>query len=92
MSITCLIISCSSSALNGFVIYATAPSAMPLFLLILNPHHPYSLAALIVMILAGPPIRAVLFDEIGPALNEALASTGKILLAYSLFFALGWIV
>jgi 1,4-dihydroxy-2-naphthoate octaprenyltransferase len=66
--------------------------AMPLFLLVLNPHHPYSLAALIVMILAGPPIKAVLFDEVGPALNEALASTGKILLAYSLFFALGWIV
>lgn len=65
--------------------------AMPLFLLVLDPHHPYSLAALLVIILAGPPIKAVIYDDISPALNKALASTGKILLFYSLVFALGWI-
>jgi 1,4-dihydroxy-2-naphthoate octaprenyltransferase len=65
---------------------------MPLVLLIVDPAHPYSLAAILVIILAGPPIKAVLFDEISPELNTALASTGKILFFYSLVFSLGWIV
>lgn len=64
---------------------------MPLILLIIDPTHPYSLAAILVIILAGHPIKAVLFDEISPGLNTALASTGKILLFYSLVFSLGWI-
>jgi 1,4-dihydroxy-2-naphthoate octaprenyltransferase len=65
---------------------------MPLVLLIVDPAHPYSLAAILVIILAGHPLKAVLFDEISPELNTALASTGKILLFYSLVFSLGWIV
>jgi len=65
---------------------------MPLVLLIIDPAHPYSLAAILVIILAGPPVKAVLFDEISAELNTALASTGKILLFYSLVFSLGWIV
>ena len=65
---------------------------MPLLLLIVDPAHPYSLAAILVLILAGPPVKSVLFDDISPELNKALASTGKILLFYSLVFSLGWIV
>jgi 1,4-dihydroxy-2-naphthoate octaprenyltransferase len=65
---------------------------MPLILLIIDPAHPYSLAAILVIILAGHPIKTVLFDEISPKLNTVLASTGKILLFYSLVFSLGWIV
>jgi len=65
---------------------------MPLILLIINPAHPYSLAAILVIILAGHPIKTVLFDDISPELNTALARTGKILLFYSLVFSLGWIV
>jgi 1,4-dihydroxy-2-naphthoate octaprenyltransferase len=66
--------------------------AIPIVLLIIDPVHPYSLAAVLVIALAVPPIKAVLFDEISPDLNIALASTGKILLFYSLVFSLGWIV
>ena len=65
---------------------------MPLILLIMDPAHPYSLAAVLVIILAGHPLKAVLFEEISPELNNVLASTGKILLFYSLVFSLGWIV
>ena len=64
---------------------------MPLVLLVVDPGHPYSLAAILVIILAGPPLKSVLFDEISSELNRALASTGKILLFYSLVFSLGWI-
>ena len=65
---------------------------MPLLLLIVDPAHPYSLTAILVIILAGPPVKAVLFDEITSELNHVLARTGKILLFYSLVFSLGWIV
>ena len=65
---------------------------MPLVLLITDPNHPYSLIAMLVILLALPTIKTVLFDDISPALNSALANTGKILLFYSLIFSLGWIV
>ncbi len=66
--------------------------AMPLVFLITDPNHPYSLIAMLVILLALPTIKTVLFGEISPALNAALANTGKILLFYSLIFSLGWIV
>ena len=66
--------------------------AIPSILLIIDPNHPYSLAAILVIILAGHPIKAVLFDEISPELNAVLARTGRILFLYSLVFSLGWIV
>jgi len=64
---------------------------MPLILLIVDPAHPYSLTAILVIVLAGPPVKAVLFDEISAELNKVLAQTGKILLIYSIIFSLGWI-
>jgi len=66
--------------------------AMPIFLLVINPNHPYSLTAILVILFALPTIKNVLFDDISPELNRALANTGKILLVYSLVFSLGWIV
>ena len=75
-----------------YILSISLACIMPLVLLIVDPAHPYSLAAILVIVLAGPPVKAVLFDEISPELNNALASTGKILLFYSLVFSLGWIV
>lgn len=65
---------------------------VPLVLILIDPDHPYSLAAITVFLIALPSIKAVLFDEIGSELNLVLARTGKILLLYSLVFSLGWIV
>jgi 1,4-dihydroxy-2-naphthoate octaprenyltransferase len=65
---------------------------VPLLLILIDPDHPYSLAAVSVFLFALPSIRAVLFDDIGSELNIVLARTGKILLLYSLVFSLGWIV
>jgi 1,4-dihydroxy-2-naphthoate octaprenyltransferase len=42
--------------------------------------------------IAAPTIRTVLTSEDGPALNTALAETGKSLLIYSALFAAGWIL
>jgi len=75
-----------------FLISILLACTMPLFLLVLNPDHPYSLSAILVILFAIPTIKNVLFDDISPELNSALANTGKILLVYSLVFSLGWIV
>ena len=65
---------------------------MPLILLLLDPNHPYSLFALLVLLYALPTIKDVLYKDVSPELNIALANTGKILLVYSLIFSIGWIV
>jgi 1,4-dihydroxy-2-naphthoate octaprenyltransferase len=79
-------------ARTEYLITLLLACAMPLFLLILNPNHPYSLMAILVILFALPTIKIVLFDDISPNLNNALANTGKILLVYSLVFSIGWIV
>jgi 1,4-dihydroxy-2-naphthoate octaprenyltransferase len=66
--------------------------SMPLILLLLDPNHPYSLFALLVLLYALPTIKDVLYKDVSPELNIALANTGKILLVYSLIFSIGWIV
>ena len=65
---------------------------VPAVLILINPDHPYVLAAMSVFVFTLPSIRAVLFDEISPDLNKLLTQTGKILLIYSIIFSLGWIV
>ncbi len=65
---------------------------IPVLLLIIEPHHPYILAGMLVFLFALPSIKAVFFNEINRELNSVLATTGKILLIYSIIFSLGWIV
>ncbi len=69
-----------------------ASCVIPVILLIIEPHHPYILAGMLVFLFALPSIRAVYLDDITAELNAVLANTGKILLIYSLIFSLGWIV
>jgi 1,4-dihydroxy-2-naphthoate octaprenyltransferase len=69
-----------------------ASCVIPVILLIIEPHHPYILAGMLVFLFALPSIRAVYFDDITAELNAVLANTGKILLIYSIIFSLGWIV
>ena len=75
-----------------FLISIFLACLMPLILLLLDPKHPYSLFAILVLLYALPTIKDVLFKEVSTELNAALADTGKILLVYSLIFSLGWIV
>jgi 1,4-dihydroxy-2-naphthoate octaprenyltransferase len=75
-----------------FLISIFLACLMPLILLLLDPNHPYSLFAILVLLYALPTIKDVLFKEVSTELNAALADTGKILLVYSLIFSLGWIV
>jgi 1,4-dihydroxy-2-naphthoate octaprenyltransferase len=74
-----------------YIIAIVIACFVPVVLIVINPDHPYVLAAMSVFLFALPSIRAVLFDEISPELNKVLANTGKILLIYSIIFSLGWI-
>jgi len=65
---------------------------IPVTLLMIEPHHPYILAGMLVFLFALPSIKAVFFNDINAELNSVLATTGKILLIYSILFSLGWIV
>jgi 1,4-dihydroxy-2-naphthoate octaprenyltransferase len=74
-----------------YIVSIVVACSVPAVLIVINPDHPYVLAAMSVFIFALPSIRAVLFDEISPRLNKVLADTGKMLLIYSIIFSLGWI-
>jgi len=64
---------------------------IPLFLLLDDEKHPYTLLASVVFLVAMPSIKIVFTSE-GAVLNRVLERTGRLLLLYSLIFSLGWIV
>ena len=51
---------------------------------------PWVALTLLVLPAAWPVARRVLRETDGPALNEALAATGRLMLLYGLLFAIGW--
>ena len=59
---------------------------------ILSARHPAVLLAMLAALPAVPTLRTVVTTTDGPALNNALASTGKILLVFSILFSIGWIL
>jgi len=65
---------------------------LPFFLFINSGDHVYSLAALLVVPAAIPTFKIVLAKSDGPALNEALAATGRLLLLFSVLFSCGWVL
>lgn len=64
---------------------------IPLILLFIEDKHLYSLMTPIVLLAAIPSIKKVFTSE-GTVLNHVLESTGKMLLAYSMIFSIGWIL
>ncbi|MFQ5453004.1 MAG: 1,4-dihydroxy-2-naphthoate polyprenyltransferase [Candidatus Zixiibacteriota bacterium] len=64
---------------------------IPLLLYINYQKHLYSVITLVVLIIAVPSIKK-LFTTEGRELNNVLASTGKLLLLYSLLFSIGWLL
>ncbi len=74
-----------------FLSLAAASIAIPLGLALTTGRY-YTMAAAIAMVAAIPTIRTVFVSTDGPALNEALAWTGKLLLLFSVTFSIGWLV
>lgn len=65
---------------------------IPVGLWLFTGGHVYSMASLFILIVAVPAIKIIFSEVDGPALNKALADTGKILLFYSLIFSAGWLI
>ena len=66
-------------------------SLLPLGLFFTNGDHLYSILTVLVMLPAMGPIKRIFTAE-GAVLNDVLASTGKLLLLFSLIFSVGWLV
>ncbi|MDF1544847.1 MAG: 1,4-dihydroxy-2-naphthoate polyprenyltransferase [bacterium] len=75
-----------------YLICIVFAAATPVALLLTGSGKPYSLSASLALLATIPSIRAVFRLSDSPQLNEVLASTGKLLLLYSLLFSLGWLL
>lgn len=80
-----------SFALSEYLFCIIASAMMPVLIYILIEDHVGILACVLINLLAIPVIKIV-FTQHGDSLNRALASTGKLLLIYSVLFAIGWIL
>lgn len=65
---------------------------IPVGLWLFTGQHVFSMASLLILIIALPAIKTIFSDIDGPALNDALADTGKLLLFYSIAFSAGWLI
>lgn len=74
-----------------YIAAVVAASLLPLLLYIATGQHPYSVAAVAVVVVALPAFRR-LFSVEGPLLNPVLAYTARLLLLYSAVFSIGWIL
>ena len=75
-----------------YLILVILASVVPLILTLRAHNHYYSLAAVLVIPAALPSIKTVFTSVDGPALNNTLASTGRLLLLYSVIFSVGWVL
>jgi len=65
---------------------------IPILLFFLTNSHLYALAASLVFVAAIPSIKTIFEQKPGIIFNQVLATTGKLLLIYSLLFSIGWIL
>ncbi len=65
---------------------------LPLGLALYKRDNYYSIATLLVLMLAYPTIKLVFRESGSPVLNKALGDTGRLLLIYSILFSLGWVI
>ncbi len=73
--------------------YAIALSSfIPVILFFVTEDYPASLLSSVILLLSYPSVKTVFIKTDGPSLNHALAATGKLLLIYSLIFAIGWML
>lgn len=65
---------------------------IPIFLYFYTGTHFFAMAALLSMIVAIPAIKSVFTFTENASLNITLATTGKVLLVFSLVFSAGWVL
>ncbi len=66
--------------------------SIPMALFVSGTDKPYSLAASLVLFVAIPAIRKTFRLSDSSEFNDVLASTGKLLMLYSVLFSIGWLL
>ncbi|MBI5415227.1 MAG: 1,4-dihydroxy-2-naphthoate polyprenyltransferase [Candidatus Omnitrophica bacterium] len=79
-------------ALSEYLFCILGACLVPVFIYMFIQDHLPILASVIVGLAAVPTIKTVLTRTEGVALNAALAATARLLLAYSVLFAMGWVL
>lgn len=69
-----------------------AAEGIPFYLFNAAPEHFWIMIAAAALLVAIPSMKAVLTTDEGPALNNALAGTGKSLGLFGVLFSIGWIL
>ncbi len=75
-----------------YLLAITVATLMPVFFYLATRQHPYSLLMPLLLLAAVGAIKAVFVKTDGPTLNNVLATTGKLLLLYSIIFSIGWLL
>ena len=75
-----------------YLLSVITASALPPILVLSGNGHPFLFATVIFPFLAIGSIRKVFTSTDGTILNEVLATTGKLLLAFSIIFSVGWVL
>lgn len=81
-----------SFALSEYVFCVLGAALVPVFIYMFIQDHLLILVCAATSLPAVPVIKTVLTKTEGVSLNAALASTARLLLAYSIVFALGWML
>ena len=79
-------------AVYEYMISVLIAGLVPIAVYVMTGERPWALLATGIIFTALPIFKVVLTKEDGPSLNNALASTGKLLLVYSVLYSIGWII
>lgn len=79
-------------AVYEYMVSVVIAGLVPVAVFALTGEQPWSLMASSILFFALPVFKTVLTQQDGPSLNGALASTGKLLLFYSVIYSIGWII
>ena len=81
-----------SFAVNEYMSSVLIAGLVPVMVYVMTGEQPWALLATGILFMALPVFKTVITKDDGPSLNAALASTGKLLLVYSVLYSIGWIV
>jgi 1,4-dihydroxy-2-naphthoate octaprenyltransferase len=80
-----------SFAKAEYLVSVTAPHAVAIFLAV-SERRWLALISLVPLALTIPLVRTIWISTDGPTLNQALGSTGRLLIAHALLFSTGWLL
>lgn len=79
-------------AVYEYMVSVVIAGLVPVAVFALTGEQPWSLLASVILFPALSVFKTVLTKQDGPSLNAALASTGEILLVYSVIYSIGWLI